>query len=76
MNGKRLVFAIILIAILLAGCRPSDATCESAMEQMTKSKWEKLDAFQVQMILNNTWPPDTVGEVLQKCILGGWDGYQ
>ena len=71
---KNFVLIVLLLTVLLSACgRPTDAECESAQIQMTGSKYVKLDGMEVNMILNNNFAPDTVGQVLKDCINSGWD---
>lgn len=71
---KKLLLTIILLSVLLAACGPSDFECDMALEQYNDGA--SLSGLEVQMILNNNWAPNTVGEALQDCIESGWEGYR
>lgn len=71
---KKLLLALALLAVLLTACGPSNFECDMALEQYNDGA--PLEGMEVQMILNNNWAPDTVGDRLQACIEGGWEGYR
>ena len=71
---KKLVFTLVVIAILLVACGPSDADCDSAWDQMDVKFGE--EGMIIRMALNENFAPGTVGKQLQECINSGWDGYR
>ena len=73
---KKIVFVLLVLAIVLAACGPSDSQCNLSKMQFTDYDDRPLTAMEVNLILNNNFPPGTVGAMLQDCINNGWDGYR
>ena len=71
---KKLVFALVVVALLLGACGPTDADCDSAWRQLDVEAGE--EGTMVNMVLNNSWPPDSVGFAIKECVESGWDGYR
>ena len=66
--------ALLLIAVLmsLAACGYGGYSEEDCQMDVDYGD----EALTVNLILNNTHAPGTVGEVLYECIMGGWEGYR
>lgn len=74
---KRILMCLIIVLVLLAGCGFGGYTqedCDVAWAQMDVDYGD--EAWTVNLILNNTHAPGTVGECLYECIMGGWEGYR
>ena len=71
---KKLVFALVVIALLLVGCGPTDADCEMAWYQLDVEPGD--EGTIVNIILNSNWAPDSIGSAVKECIKSGWDGYR
>lgn len=87
---KKLIVVLVLTSILIGACGPSDTKCQLAWDQMGVGVYaldydtyeEYVDAFKAEaamvasLIINKNHAPGTVGEILQKCINNGWDGWR
>ena len=71
---KKILVLTLALAILLAGCGPSDADCDDAWEQLDVPYGE--ESFYADLVLNREWAPNSIGFTLKECIQSGWDGYQ
>ena len=71
---KKLVFVLIVIAMLLVACGPTDADCDSAWRQLDVEPGD--EALSINMVLNNNWPPDSIGYAVKECVESRWDGYR
>lgn len=78
MKAKNTVLLILVVAMmLLTSCGYggySEGDCEMAWQQMEVDYGD--EAWTVNLILNNNHAPGTVGEVLNTCIMGGWEGWR
>ena len=80
---KRIIL-LVGLALLLIAVLMSLAACGYGgySEEDCELNWQAMDvdygdeALTVNLILNNTHAPGTVGEVLYECIMGGWEGYR
>ena len=88
---KKLVFTLVVIAILLAACGgPTRHGVEVRAPKMYGGhireecalNWDSMDVdpgdegFIVNLILNTKHAPDSVGATLEDCINGGWTGWR
>ena len=72
---KKLIVMCLIMAFLLVACGPDYKECDynwaSWMDKTT------LDpGVTINIILNNTWPPDSVGAFIQECVEDGWTGFR
>ena len=76
---KKLIVLVLVCMLVMTSCSPyGDYTledCVSAQTQIAGSKFDRLDSQEIFYVLNNNFPPDSIGDVLQTCINGGWEGY-
>ena len=71
---KKLVFILVLLALILTACGPSDADCDLAWDQLDVDPGE--EGTTMNMAMNKNWPPDSVGFRIKECIESGWDGWR
>ncbi len=67
---------ILVVAMLLVGCVPSDAKCNSAKMQLTNYEVRGLDSMEFSIIMYSNHAPNSVGQTLFDCIEGGWEGWR
>ena len=70
------LFALLIMVLLLTACGgPDHAVCDynwdSWMEDTTID-----ESVAINMVLNNNWPPDSVGAFIQECVEDGWTGFR
>lgn len=70
---KKMLIVLVLMVLLVA-CGPSDADCDSAWRQMDVEVGDESST--VSLVLNNNWPPDSIGFAIKECVESGWDGYR
>ena len=85
---KRTILLVIIV-LLFTACVPTKktysprvvhygsetkATCEYGWKQMDVEVGN--EGMIINLILNNNFPPDSVGAALKECINGGWEGWR
>ena len=88
MNDKKssimplLIVVAVLVAVYLIGSEIGGAIVGGAWRGECDAAWADMDvdagdeSMTVNFLLNNNWPPDSVGAYLAKCIDRGWTGYR
>jgi len=71
---KKLVFMLVVIAVLLVACGPTDADCDSAWRQLDVEPGD--EGTIMSLLINQEWPPDSVGAAVKNCIETGWTGWR
>jgi len=76
-----MVLAVIILAIMACGGDPSSSTYQSRDERCD-SVWAQMnveagfESETVTLLLNQEWPPDSVGDAVKSCIDSGWTGWR
>jgi hypothetical protein len=70
---KLLIVLLVALALTLglAGCRSTnDSDCQYNWGEIYQPGDDR--AVIIQLVMNNRFPPDTVGDYLQQCLEDGW----
>jgi len=70
---KKILFLLVVIALLLTACGPSDAECDRVWKSMNVQA-KDMQTY-AMVLLSKEWEPGSKGAFLTECIESGWDGY-